>query len=143
MVAGALEALAGAISSLGVDAVEIDGFERDLRFGGDEFLAQCFSPAEVEYCHGDVDKLASRFALKEAALKALGTGIRGIGLHDIETTTAPSGEPRLQLSPAAQSVAASRGLGQFCCSVTREAGLALAIVAARETFHEPRIKEHP
>lgn len=144
-VAGSLEELAagiGSISSIGVDAVDIAGFERDLQFGGEEFLAQCFSPAEADYCDGDVDKLATRFALKEAALKVLGTGMRGIGLHDIEIATAPSGEPRLQLSAAAQSVATHRNLGRLCCSATREAGLALAIVAAEAISHRSNAKEH-
>jgi holo-[acyl-carrier protein] synthase len=144
-VAGSLEELAatiGNVSSIGVDAVDIAGFERDLRFGGEEFLAQCFSPAEVDHCNGEVDKLATRFALKEAALKVLGTGMRGIGLHDIEIATAPSGEPRIQLSTAAQSVAADRNLGRLCCSATREAGLALAVVAAEDISHRSNAKEH-
>jgi holo-[acyl-carrier protein] synthase len=143
--AGSLEELAttiGSICSIGVDAVEIAEFKRDLHLGGEEFLAQCFSPAEVDYCDGDIDKLATRFALKEAALKVLGTGMRGIGLHDIEIATAPSGEPRIQLSTAAQRVAVARSLGRLCCSATREAGLALAIVAAEDPSHGTNVKEH-
>lgn len=118
------------LGALGVDAVEIAEFERDIQLAGDEFLSQCFSDAEIAYCDGDVPKLAARFALKEAALKALGTGIRGVGLRDIEVQTAPSGEPSLRLSPDAEAVAGARKLGPLRCSVTREAGLALAVVAA-------------
>jgi holo-[acyl-carrier protein] synthase len=120
----------GMLAALGVDAVEIAEFERDVQLAGDNLLSQCFSETELAYCAGDVSKLAARFALKEAALKALGTGIRGIGLHDIEIETAPSGEPSLRLSPAAEAVAAAGKLGPLRCSITRESGLALAVVAA-------------
>jgi holo-[acyl-carrier protein] synthase len=123
-------AASGMLTALGVDAVEVAEFERDYELAGDDFLSQCFSETELAYCAGDVGKLAARFALKEAALKALGTGIRGIGLHDIEIETAPSGGPTLRLSPAAEAVAAAGKLGPLRCSITRESGLALAVVAA-------------
>jgi holo-[acyl-carrier protein] synthase len=121
------------IAALGVDAVSIAEFERDVGIADDTFLAQCFSDAERDYCAGDVEQLATRFALKEAALKALGTGMRGIGLHDVEVETAPTGEPHLRLSPDALIIASDRGLGPLRCSATREAGLALAVVVASPT----------
>jgi holo-[acyl-carrier protein] synthase len=125
-----LNAAKGMLASLGVDAVDINDFGRDVEIAGDTFLAQCFSGEEIEHCEGDVEKLATRFALKEAALKALGTGIRGIGLRDITVDTDESGQPRLRLSPEALGVAAAHDLGTLRCSATHEAGLALAVVAA-------------
>ncbi len=122
--------------SLGVDAVDIAEFGRDVEIAEDAFLAQCFNDAELKHCDGDTEKLATRFALKEAALKALGTGIRGIGLRDIAVDTNPSGEPQLRLSPAASAVAAARDLGPLRCSATHEAGLALAVVAAGPALNE-------
>ena len=124
------------LAGLGVDAVDIDEFGRDVQIGDDTFLAQCFNADELDHCAGNIEKLATRFALKEAALKALGTGIRGIGLHDITVHTAPSGEPTLHLSPDAAAVAAARDLGPLRCSATNEAGLALAVVAAGPAPHE-------
>jgi holo-[acyl-carrier protein] synthase len=121
---------ASMIGALGVDAVSIEHFARDIEFCGESYLAQCFSRAERDYCAGDIDQLATRFALKEAALKALGTGMRGIGLHDIEVETAATGEPRLRLSPDASGVARERGLATLHCTATREAGFALAVVVA-------------
>lgn len=118
------------IAALGIDVVSIEGFTRDVEFCGDSYLALCFSQAEQDYCAGDIGQLATRFALKEAALKALGTGIRGIGLHDIEVETASTGEPCLRLSPDALAVARTRGLGALSCSATREDGFALAVVVA-------------
>lgn len=120
----------GPLEALGVDAVELADFEREVEESGEAFLAQCFSRSELAHCAGDAEKLAARFALKEAALKALGTGMRGIGLHDVEVETAVSGEPRIRLSRPAAKIAAARGLGPLRCSVTREAGLVLAVVAA-------------
>jgi len=128
----------GTPAPVGVDAVEITDFGRDVEVAGDAFLAQCFTAAEIEHCAGDVEKLATRFALKEAALKVLGTGIRGIGLHDIEVDTALSGEPRLKLSAAAQAIATARKLGQLHCSATREAGLAIAVVTAGPVLNEEK-----
>ncbi|MDQ3569248.1 MAG: holo-ACP synthase [Actinomycetota bacterium] len=119
-----------AVAAIGIDAVDISEFERDMEIGGRGFLTQAFSAAEIEHCDGDVEKLAARFALKEAALKVLGTGIRGIGLHDVEVHTAPSGQPELRLSPGARDIAASQTLGPLRCSATHEAGLALAVVVA-------------
>lgn len=136
-VAGLVTAAAGEmIASVGIDAVDIVEFGRDVEIGDDTFLAQCFSDTELDHCAGDIEKLATRFALKEAALKALGTGIRGIGLHDIAVDTASSGEPQLRLSAAASAIAAARHLGPFRCSATHEAGLALAVVAAGRAFNE-------
>ena len=136
-VSGLLTAAAGEmLASMGVDAVDIVEFARDVQVADGTFLAQCFSDTELDHCAGDIEKLATRFALKEAALKALGTGIRGIGLHDIFVDTAPSGEPQLRLSPAASAVAAARHLGPLRCSATHEAGLALAVVVAGPALNE-------
>lgn len=120
----------GGVNAVGVDAVDIGEFEEDMRIGEDAFLGQIFTPSELEHCAGDIEKLAARFALKEAALKALGTGIRGIGLLDVEVRTHPGGQPELKLSPAAKAVARSRRLGLLHCSATHESALALAVVVA-------------
>lgn len=115
--------------ALGVDAVDIKDFAADLD-GDDDTLQDLFADSEMTECDGDMDRLAARFATKEATLKALGTGIRGIDLTDIVVHTAASGEPSLVLSDHAQTVAAERGLGEFRCSFTHEAGFAIAVVIA-------------
>lgn len=63
----------------GVDLVELVPFSRDLRLGGQRFLQRIYTDAEIAFCAGRVDRLAARFAAKEAIAKALGTGIRSIG----------------------------------------------------------------
>jgi holo-[acyl-carrier protein] synthase len=118
------------VAAIGVDAVDTDEFSRDVAAAGSAFLDQCFVPDELAHCAGDIEKLASRFALKEATLKALGTGIRGIGLLDVIVETAPSGQPTLRLSESASAVAAEAHLSDFKCSATHESPLALAVVVA-------------
>lgn len=118
------------LAAIGVDAVEVEDFRRDVIAGEGPFLDQCFTPEELDHCHGDIEKLATRFALKEATLKALGTGIRGLGLRDVMIATTATGEPRIELSDEARDVARARRLDSICCSATHEAGLALAVVAA-------------
>ena len=118
------------VAAIGVDAVDVAGLERDIDFAGGALLDSIYLPAELAHCAGDPAKLASRFAAKEAALKVLGTGIRGIGPRDVEVKTSQQGEPTLHLSRAAREVACRRNLGSLHCSMTHEAGLALAIVVA-------------
>lgn len=115
--------------AVGVDAVDIKDFAGDLDDDHDT-LQELFADSELTECEGDMDRLAARFATKEATLKALGTGIRGIDVTDIVVHTAPSGEPSLVLSDRARAIAAERGLGTFRCSFTHESGLAIAVVVA-------------
>jgi holo-[acyl-carrier protein] synthase len=120
--------LAGANVRVGVDAVEVADLIEDMNLGGEEFLESIFARSERQHCKGDVEKLAARFAAKEAALKALGTGIRGLGLTDVWIDTTMEGYPTLRLSPQAENVAAGLGIEHLECSLTHEAGLALAVV---------------
>ena len=120
------------IAAIGIDVVDIDAFERDITYAGDSMLELCFSQSERMYCAGDKNKLAARFALKEATLKALGTGIRGIGLRDVSISTSAAGKPEINLSANARAVAAAAKLGTLRCSATRESGFAVAVVVASE-----------
>lgn len=119
----------GVVAGLGVDAVEIRDFERDL-LGAEPatFLASVFLGSELLECGGAVDRLAARFAAKEATLKALGTGVQGIGMTDVEIRTSDAGRPSIWLAPAARLVAEQVGIRSLHLSMTREAGLAIAVV---------------
>jgi phosphopantetheine--protein transferase-like protein len=124
--------VAGTAAAVGVDAVDVKDFETDLA-GDDATLADWFHHSELEECDGDMERLAARFAAKEATLKALGTGIRGVDLTDVTIDTAANGAPSIRLSDRARAVARSRGLDEFRCSFTHEAGFAIAIVIATPT----------
>ena len=71
--------------TVGVDLIEIERIRATLDKFGDRFLKRVYTEAEVAYCRGRVPELAVRFAAKEAVMKALGTGARGVGWRDIES----------------------------------------------------------
>ena len=114
----------------GVDRVELEEFGRILALGGDEFLASVYTCEERAYCGGRLEKLATRFAAKEAASKALGTGIRAIGLGEVEVLTAANGQPRLQLRGRARDRAAVLGITSISVSLTHTSVMAEAFVVA-------------
>ena len=103
--AARLDPLAHAVhgpARVGVDAVHIPTWERHLRLGGDALLRRTYARAEIEFCASRPDRLSSRLAGKEAVLKALGTGIRGVGLVDVEIVSEPAGRPTVVLHGAAR-----------------------------------------
>ena len=122
----------GDITVTGVDAVSVAEFAAD--FGGDRHVLETvFNDGELNECDNDNERLAARFAAKEAALKALGTGIRGLDMLDIGVCTDARGRPFLQLSDAAKSQAKEGGLHSFECSLTHEEGFAIAVVVAMKS----------
>ena len=68
----------------GIDIIEIARIGDVLNKYGVRFLNRIYTDSEQKYCRGRAAQLASRFAAKEAVMKALGTGIRGVGWKDIE-----------------------------------------------------------
>lgn len=117
------------ISGVGVDAVDV------ARFGAaldrrPAIAARLFTDGEQRDGHGDMQRLAARFAAKEATMKALGGGIGSFGWRDVEVVRLETGEPTLQLSAAAASLAARRGVAQWHVSLTHTATVAIAMVVA-------------
>ena len=116
-------------TAVGVDAVSVAEFEADMR--GDRcVLETIFAESELADCDGDSERLAARFAAKEAALKAIGTGVRGLDMLDVVIHMSDDGQPTLQLSEAAADRAARSGHCNFECSLTHEEGFAIAVVTA-------------
>jgi holo-[acyl-carrier protein] synthase len=95
-------------------------------------LERLFTPAEVSYCEGykkRFERYAARFAAKEAAMKALGTGwSHGVRWRDIEVAREPSGKPTLQLAGAARVIADRLGVRNISLTITHSGNLALAQV---------------
>ena len=69
---------------LGLDIVEIARIQRAIDRWGQRFLQRVYTEAELEFCRNRVSELAARFAGKEAVMKALGTGNRGVAWRGIE-----------------------------------------------------------
>ncbi|HEX4004030.1 MAG TPA: holo-ACP synthase [Candidatus Acidoferrales bacterium] len=120
------------IVGLGLDIAEIDRIEAAIMRHGAPFLERLFTPREVAYCESHKNKYeryAARFAAKEAAMKALGTGwAQGVRWRDIEVTREPGGKPTLRLEGAAAQIAQRMGVKNISLSITHSGNLALAEV---------------
>ena len=120
------------IVGLGLDIAEIDRIEAALTRRGTAILQRLYTPAEISYCESHKNKFeryAGRFAAKEAAMKALGTGWRrGVRWRDIEVVREPSGKPTLHLVGAALAIADGLGVKNISLTITHSGNLALAEV---------------
>ena len=132
--------LTGRVAGIGVDAVDVARFRRILtRRPG--FAVRFFSEAEQADAARSPDpaeSLAARFAAKEAVMKALGAGLGGFALTDVEVKrgTAPgaaAGAPTLVLRGAAAVLAARRQAGVLHLSLTHTAAVAVAFVVAERS----------
>ncbi len=112
----------------GVDIIEIARVKRVYELYGDRFLRRIYTRREIAYCRGRAPQLASRFAAKEAAMKALGTGVRGIRWRDIEIVRGRGQAPRIELHGTAQARAELIGLAQIALSLSHSKDFAVASV---------------
>ena len=118
----------------GVDMVETARIERLLGDHPERFLERVFTPGEQRDSQSSKrqhEHLAARFAAKEAALKALGTGwSQGIGWTDIEVVRAENGKPTLRVSGRAAQIAEGMGIARWHVSLSHTAETAIASVIA-------------
>lgn len=114
----------------GVDVVDTGRFRRLLDLREPDLCARVFTPAEISASRGEVERLAARFAAKEAAAKALGTGVGPVAWRDVEVRTGPTGRPSLRLSGRARALAHRRRLSRWTVSLTHDGGRAVAVVVA-------------
>jgi holo-[acyl-carrier protein] synthase len=127
------------IVGVGVDAVDVARFRKVLE-RRPRFATRCFTDSERADAAGHADvaqSLAARFAAKEAVMKALGTGIGGFALTDVEVcrTTgqgATRNAPYLRLHGTAAELAGAQGAGAFHLSLTHTDGMAMAFVVAEQ-----------
>jgi len=120
------------IAGIGVDIVDIARIQALLDRYGERFLARVYTEAETAYAMGGANKaerLAGRFAVKEAVMKALGTGkSQGILWRDVETLRGRLGKPEVHLQGQAMKWAKSAGGGAVHVSITHDGGKAVAFV---------------
>lgn len=114
-----------------MDATDLPRMADLLERYGDRFLRRVFTDGEIAYCtqrRDPVPHLAARFAAKEAAMKALGTGhSHGVMWKDIEVIRG-GGPPRLHLRGGAAARADAMGVSQSLVTLTHAQTLALAQV---------------
>ncbi|HIW78519.1 MAG TPA: holo-ACP synthase [Candidatus Bilophila faecipullorum] len=125
------------IIGIGLDMVELSRIERSLRRFGEHFLDRIMDEEERRAVPGDTASpssrltahVAARFAAKEAAVKALGTGFAaGIGPRDVAVRSLPSGKPELVLSGAALEKARALGASRVHLTLTHTRDNAAAVV---------------
>ncbi len=118
----------------GIDVVEIDRIQRMLDDHSDRFLERCFTPEERFHGEGGrryAEHIAARFAAKEAAMKALGTGLSaGITWTDFSVRHEPSGRPTLVVAGIAAQLAWHHKINEWHLSLSHTDGVAMASVIA-------------
>ena len=115
----------------GVDIIEISRVGGVLERYGQRFLRRIFTPGEIEYCRERPPNLAARFAAKEATMKALGTGIRGVDWKDIEVIRHPSGAPSIKLHGRALARAQRLNVLEISLSLSHSREYAVAFVVTQ------------
>ncbi len=119
------------IAGIGIDIVDIARIEALLNRHGMRFLRRILSAEEISFCAGRHDAascVAGRFAVKEAAFKALSMGrSSGIAFKDI-VVDAAGGAPRLTLAGRALARASGLGVSRSLVSISHDHGCAVAIV---------------
>ncbi len=118
----------------GIDLVDFPRIEEMLKEHGERFLNRVFTADEQAYADANknrIEKLAGRFAAKEAILKLIGTGWRGkIAWTDIEVLNNPLGQPQVKLTGEVANLAEKLGIKQISVSITHTANFALASAVA-------------
>jgi holo-[acyl-carrier protein] synthase len=116
----------------GIDMVEIPRIQQSVERFGQRFLDRVFTAAEQAYClrkRNAAESLAARFAAKEAAAKALGTGIsRGVNWLEIEVVREPGGRPTVRFHGRAAEFASRLGVAHTALSLTHTESLSMASV---------------
>jgi len=111
---------------VGIDMIQISRVAE--KCGRESFMSGVFTGAERAYAESKRDKfeaLAGIYAAKEAAAKALGTGIQGFRPADIEVLHDENGAPQILFHNAAKNLAAGKAA---CVSIAHDAGVAAAVV---------------
>ncbi len=120
------------IVGTGIDIAEVPRIAQSITRFGDRFLRRVFTEGEMRYCDAKAnraERYAARFAAKEAAMKALGTGWNhGVAWRDVEVRRMPGGRPTIQFHGKAAEFAAKLGTVRVSLSLTHSKEYAIAQV---------------
>jgi len=115
---------------VGIDLVQVSRIAGSIESFGDRFVRRIFTAHEAAVAGGEAERLAARFAAKEAAKKAL--NLDGVGYAEIEVVRLPGGEPELRLHGAARAAGEALGIHELALSMSHEGDYATAVVVAEE-----------
>jgi holo-[acyl-carrier protein] synthase len=120
------------IVGTGIDIAEVPRIAEAIQRFGERFLRRVFTKAEIQYCESKsnrIERYAARFAAKEAAMKALGTGwSRGVRWRDIEVLRQPGSRPTIKFHGKAAEFAARMGTKNVALSLSHTSEQAIAQV---------------
>ena len=120
------------IVGIGIDIAEVDRIAQSIERFGARFLERIFTEGEIRYCDSKANRMeryAARFAAKEAAMKALGTGWNhGVRWRDCEVARMPGGRPTMRFHGKAGEFAAKLGAKNIALSISHTADQAIAQV---------------
>jgi len=121
---------------VGIDLASVELVQDAIETHGDRYLERVYTPRELQDCATGADgrpepeRIAARFAAKEATLKVLRPGDVGLPLTAIEVIRDAEGAVALKLHGPAASLADEAGITELTLSLTHEGGLAAAVVVA-------------
>jgi holo-[acyl-carrier protein] synthase len=119
---------------VGIDLVSVESVRDSIGAHGERYLRRVYTETELRDCSTpagvDPERLAARFAAKEATLKALRPDDAGVRLTTIEVRRSPAGWVDLALSGPAAELAAAAGVTELSLSIAHEGGVACAVVIA-------------
>lgn len=120
------------IVGMGIDVAEVSRIRAVIESQKERFLRRVYTAKEAAYCEqfkNKFERYAGRFAAKEAAMKALGTGwSRGVRWVDLEVVRLPGGRPTIALQGEAKKIADALGVKNIVLSITHSATQAIAHV---------------
>jgi len=124
------------VVGIGTDLAEVDRIGKSVERFGERFLTRIYTARERAYAMRKAnwaERLAARFAAKEAGMKAIGTGLSGgVSWQHFEVANEPSGRPTLRLTGVALQVANSMGVKRVSLSLTHTKAMALAVVVLED-----------
>jgi len=115
---------------IGIDLVDVDRIVAVLGRFPDRFRLRVLTDAEQRYCGRRVERIAGRWAAKEAISKVLGLGVRGVGWREIEILPNRAGAPQVTLHARAARRAESMDLDEVTVSISHERRMAVAVAVA-------------
>jgi len=126
------------IVGCGIDLVKIERIEKIIKRWGDNFIFRIFTPLEREYCEkkkgNKYQSYAGRFAAKEALLKSLGLGLRGVNWKEIEIENNELGQPIIETSGKLKNIASVKGVSKYFITISHTKDYAIAQVILEGLF---------
>ncbi len=126
---------------VGIDLVSVQGVRDAIEAHAERYLQRIYSERELADCASpsgvDAERLAGRFAAKEAMVKVLRAGDVGLPLNTIEVRRSPEGWVDLELHGIAEELADAQGLCDFALSISHDGGFATAVVLASVAAPSP------